>query len=140
MASNSLNTALENGYKNFLDSLNLSCSVYRMLPSGSLEVTTPCIFVVANKGSELKYESGIFKIPFECKVVYVAQDLQDNPTGLDVLTNAVETALTGSRSYINSTSNDTFLFSVTKPSNPSIDVVEHTYQYTIALDIVCKNK
>jgi hypothetical protein len=141
MATVTINTGLENGYKDFLTSLHLSGSpaIYRMLPSGSIETSTPCVFVIAGKSSEIHAHSGIYRTPIEVKIVYVAQDLQDNPAGLDGLTNAVETALTSSQAYINSGSNDIFMFSVTKPSH-ALEVVEQTYQYTITLESVCKSK
>ena len=122
--------------------LNLANSngVYRALPSGSITANTPSIFIVAGKSVEVRQDSGIYRIPLEIKVVYLASDLDANPAGLDTLSTTVENALTGSMQYINGSGRrNIFLIQATKPSG-ELQVVEHTYQYTIGLEVVCKNK
>lgn len=71
----------------------------------------------------------------------MAEQLKQDASVIDTLTQDVEEALANARSAINAdeTSN-LHLFSVTMNSSPNPEVVEHTFQYVIDLETVCKKK
>lgn len=137
-----LSTGLEKAFQTYLSGSvtgSLANRVYRYI--NPVKVTTPCVFVMAGKGSVKGSQSGeIYKVPLKVVVVYMAQDEKDNPSTIDNLTTNVELVLTGSLASINSASNDVFLFDLYKDGNPYLDCVDNTYQYNIDLNVVAKNK
>lgn len=138
-----LHSALETQFVEFLQSqsfANVGNRVYRTITTQ--EVTTPAVFVVAEKTTEqMVYDSGIYRIPFAIRVVYVTEDLQTNATALDTVTRQIELSLTGSRESINNNAgnSDLFIFGLTKQST-AIETVEHTYQNAIYCEAIAKSK
>lgn len=139
-----LNSAIEEEFTKYLKGLditNLGTNVYRFF--NGVDAVTPCVFVIANqKGSVIgTAESGIYRVPFEVRVVYVAQQVYQDANAIDTLTEDVEEALASSQSAINAdeTSN-LHVFSLTMTSTPNPEVVDHTFQYVISLEAVCKKK
>jgi hypothetical protein len=131
---------LENAFRDFLKGVNITDvgqNVFRYL-----EVTqssTPCIFVVADTPQETTPGSNRYKVPISIRIVQTIDEAKEDTGSLDRYGLAVETALTASFDSINSTNSNIFMYKLTKPSSGQ-EIVEHTFQYAVNLETVCKAK